>query len=284
MAVKVAMINMKGGVGKSTLTVNLAWHIAMKTVNPFRVLVVDLDPQFNASQYMLGMQKYEKLVRDESPTIWDVFEQYTTVPGKQSNGAIDPNSVIQNVLSERADGSKIDLIPSRLELASSIKNPINKELILSTFVGDIESDYDLVLFDCPPTESLLTTAAYHCCDHIVIPVKPEYLSSIGLPLLARSLSEFKRQYKKSSLSIAGIVFNHTTEYSPEENIAKREVKSVAAANGWPIYKNGVPYSRSFPKGAREGQPIFRTTYARTTPARKFENFAIEFIKSVGLTW
>jgi len=284
MAVKVAMINMKGGVGKSTLTVNLAWHIAMKTNNSHKVLVVDLDPQFNTSQYMLGINKYEKIIKNDTPTIWNIFEQLTNVPGKKSVGAIDPKSVIQNVLKFSNDPGKIDLIPSRLELAYSVKNPTNKEYLLSKLISKIESEYDLILFDCPPTESLLTTAAYHSSDYIVVPVKPEFLSSIGLPLLARSLEEYKSQNEDSRLSIAGIVFNYTSEYSPEENLAKKEVKSIASDNGWPLYNSYVPYSRSFPKGAREGQPIFRTTYARTNPAKKFESFAREFAKSVGLIW
>lgn len=283
MAKKVAMINMKGGVGKSTLTVNLAWHIAMKTNNRHRVLVVDLDPQFNASQYMLGMQRYQKIVKDDMPTIWNVFEQLTNVPGKKSSGAIDPHSVIHKIQSFN-DGSRIDLIPSRLDLAYSIKNPTGKELLLARLIEEIEPEYDLILFDCPPTESLLTTAAYHCCDFIVVPVKPEFLSSIGLPLLASSMDDFKLQNRKSNLKIAGIVFNHASDYSPEENLAKREVNGVAKSNGWSVYKNAVPYSRSFPKGAREGQPIFRTTYSRTTTARQFENFAREFAQSINLTW
>jgi chromosome partitioning protein len=283
MAKKVAMINMKGGVGKSTLTVNLAWHIAMKTVNTHKVLVVDLDPQFNASQYMLGIRKYEKIVKDEVPTIWDVFEQLTSVPGKKSKGTIEPNSVIQTIQAFR-DGSRIDLIPSRLDLAYSIKNPTGKELLLSRLIDRINSKYDLIIYDCPPTESLLTIAAYHSSDYIVVPVKPEFLSSIGLPLLANSMNDFNLQTPRSSLRIAGIVFNHTTEYSPEENLAKKEVKEVASRNGWPVYKNSVPYSRSFPKGAREGQPIFRTTYSRTNTSNLFENFAREFAQSVGLIW
>lgn len=232
---------------------------------------------------MLGIKKYEKIVRDDIPTIWNVFEQLTNVPGKKSTGPIDPRSVIQNVIT-LSDGSSVDLIPSRLDLAYSVKNPTGKETLLAKLIAKIESDYDLILYDCPPTESILTTAAYHSSDFIVVPVKPEFLSSIGLPLLASSLDDFRLQNDKSNLSIAGIVFNHTTDYSPEKNLSKKEVKSVATAKGWTVYKNSVPYSRSYPKGAREGQPIFRTSYSRTEASRYFENFAREFAQSVGLTW
>ena len=82
MAHRVAVMNMKGGVGKSTLCVNLAWHYAAMTRWAKNVLVVDLDPQFNASQYMLGVQRYEnEVVKANRPTVWDIFEQATRSPG-----------------------------------------------------------------------------------------------------------------------------------------------------------------------------------------------------------
>ena len=77
MATKISLINMKGGVGKSTLAVNLAWHFAAYEHWTKRVLLVDLDPQFNATQYLLGVSDYKKILESEKPTIWDVFEQGT---------------------------------------------------------------------------------------------------------------------------------------------------------------------------------------------------------------
>ena len=111
---------MKGGVGKSTLTVNLAWHFATYQNWNKRVLVVDLDPQFNASQYLLGVSAYEEILRDGKPTIWDVFEQGTRIPG----GKIELKSPDAPIYHHRSfySGGKIDLIPSRLELAFSLKN------------------------------------------------------------------------------------------------------------------------------------------------------------------
>ena len=76
----VSLINMKGGVGKSTIAVNLAWTFAGNRKWLKRVLVIDLDPQFNASQYLLGVQKYENLIANNKPTIWDVFEQGAQTP------------------------------------------------------------------------------------------------------------------------------------------------------------------------------------------------------------
>jgi chromosome partitioning protein len=282
MARKVSLINMKGGVGKSTLAVNLAWQFAGLTRWNKKVLVVDLDPQFNASQYLIGVYKYEEILKKNIPTVWDVFEQLTHTPGKGKPTLLNPKSVLYNVVSY-SDGSRIDLIPSRLELAYSLRNPGQKENLLEKTISKIEDEYDLILLDCAPTESVLTMAAYLTSDYILVPVKPEYLSSIGLPLLVRSMEEFKEgPYGGHDLELAGIVFNHTSGYIPEEVRSKNEVKSIAAKNGGYVFEAEVTYSRSYPKGAREGQPIFRTSYARSSQASRFHDFAQEFSQRIGL--
>ncbi|MFH1774113.1 MAG: ParA family protein [Methanobacteriota archaeon] len=282
MAKKVSLINMKGGVGKSTLAVNLAWQFAGLSKWNKKVLVVDLDPQFNASQYLIGVRKYEDILKKNIPTVWDVFEQLTHTPGKSKPIPLLPKSVLYNVVSY-SDGSCIDLIPSRLELAYSLRNPGQKESLLAKLISKIENEYDLILQDCAPTESVLTTAAYLASDYLLVPVKPEYLSSIGLPLLVRSMEEFKvGPYGDHNLDLAGIVFNHTSGYVPEEVKSKNEVKSIASKHGWYVFNAEVSYSRSYPKGAREGRPIFSTSYARSSQASKFHAFAEEFAGRIGL--
>jgi chromosome partitioning protein len=280
MAKIISLINMKGGVGKSTLTVNLAWHFAGYTNWSKKILVVDLDPQFNASQYLVGVTKYENIIKNNKPTIWDIFEQHTKIP--TSKNQFEPKEAILQVVRMR-DGGKIDLIPSRLELAQSIKQSSpRKEYSLQKTLKQIENDYDIILIDCPPTESLLTTAAYLSSEFILVPVKPEYLSTIGLPLLASSMTDFHEEYKENHLKLSGIVFNAITYYSPEEKRAKEEVKKLAEQNEWYVFSNEINYFRSYPKGAREGQPIFRTSYARTEQAQQFKAFAKEFAKRIGL--
>ncbi len=283
MAKKISLINMKGGVGKSTLAVNLAWQYAAYTKWKKKVLVIDLDPQFNASQYLLGAIQYQKILDAEKPTIWNVFEQNTYVPGKKKSELLDPTSVIYNVV-EFTTGGRIDLIPSRLELAYSMKNPTQKESLLKkTIIDNIENNYDMILLDCAPTESVFTTAAYLSSDHILVPVKPEYLSTVGLPLLVRSLEEFKKgPYGGQLIDLAGIVFNQTTDRSPEQSKSKKEVKRLADVYGWYVFETEVKYSQSFPKGAREGKPIFNTSYVRSEPAALFHKFAIELATRVQL--
>jgi len=276
----ISLINMKGWVGKSTLTVNLAWHLAAYLSWSKKVLVVDLDPQFNASQYLVGVTKYQKIISNKKPTVWDVFEQHTRTPtGKR--GVVEPDEAIRNIVTFTS-GSKIDLLPSRLELSLSLKSPSQKESLLPKFLTKIKDNYDVILIDCAPTESVLTTAAYLSSDYILVPVKPEYLSTIGLPLLVNSLEDFKEEHEESGLELLGIVYNGSTDYSPEEDKSKREVGNLATKNNWYVFDSEIPYSRSYPKGAREGKPIFRTSYARTKTAAKFKKFADEFAKRIGI--
>lgn len=280
MATKVSLINMKGGVGKSTLTINLAWHFSVYKNWGKRVLVIDLDPQFNASQYLLGVSEYEKILKTNKPTIWDIFEQGTRTPsGKES--ITDPRSAIYNHKDFRK-GSCIHLIPSRLELAFSLRNPGHKERYLSRLIKDVEDDYDLILIDCAPTESVLTTAAYLSSDWLLVPVKPEYLSTIGLPLLVNSMQDFKEEYEESNLQLAGVVFNAASDYLPEEALAKNTVRKISNKQKWYVFKQEVEFSRSYPKGAREGKPIHRTSYSRWSKIHNFERFAEEFAKRIGL--
>jgi len=281
MAKKVSLINMKGGVGKSTLAVNLAWHFGTSRGGNKKVLLVDLDPQFNTSQYLLGQTEYKEILDNNIPTIWNIFEQFTALPGLLPS-PLNPTEVIYNAKTSHSGGC-IDLVPSRLELAFSLRNPGGqKEQLLTKFLSKIEQNYELIILDCPPTESLFTWAAYLASDYILVPVKPEYLSSIGLPLLVNSMEEFKKRYEDHNLELAGIVFNHTSGYVPEEIKSKDEVKAIAQQHGWHVFQNEVSYSRSYPKGAREGQPIFRTSYARYDQAARFSAFANEFAQRISL--
>lgn len=275
MAKKVALINMKGGVGKSTLAVNLAWEIATDPWNK-RVLVVDLDPQFNCTQYLLGANRTQRIISQDHPTVWNIFEQLTAVPGR----ATVPFKVSDAVVSVRRDS--IDLIPSRLELSQSLRNPTGKEHLLKIAIEKVDADYDLIVVDCAPTDSILTTSAYRVCDHILIPVRPEYLSTIGLPLLEQSINEFAELYPDEQPEILGIVFNAVSDYSPEELTSKNEVREIARTNYWPIFDEEVTYSKSFPKSAREGNPIFWTSYARYTTKSNFHGFAREFSQRIEL--
>ena len=270
---------MKGGVGKSTLAVNLAWEMATEPWHK-KVLVVDLDPQFNCSQYLVGADRIGTIISDGLPTVWDILEQLTSVPGRPSS-PIDPNDAVESVYSGRS-GASIDLIPSRLELSQSLRNPAGKDQLLKQAVDELEGAYDLVIIDCAPTESMLTTSAYLVADYLLIPVRPEFLSTIGLPLLEQSLNDFASLYPGREPKILGLVFNAISGYSPEEVTSRTQVQQVARTSGWPIFDEEVTYSKSFPKSSREGHPIFWTSYARTRTKANFHRFAREFADRIGL--
>ncbi|MBM3333756.1 AAA family ATPase, partial [Candidatus Sumerlaeota bacterium] len=174
--------------------------------------------------------------------------------------------------------------PSRLEFSHTLKNPTGKERRLARALADVADDYDLILIDCAPTESILTQAAYFASRYVIVPVKPEFLATIGLPLLARSIQEFKSENADHDLDICGIAFVHSSYYSagPEGRTSIKEVEADAQKYGWHIFQTHVPYSASFPKAAREGAAIDWTSYARWTVRSTFGRFAQEFFEAIGL--
>ncbi len=277
-AVVVAVVNMKGGVGKSTVTANLGWHSAYNRDK--KVLLVDLDPQFNLSQYALGSERYQDLLKKKTPTVYDIFEQTSSAPHVRDTPADLQNAICQ--VKAWTDGSRLDLVPSRLDLAWSLKNSYGKEKHLANFLRHQRKTYDLILLDCPPTQSMLTDAAYQSSDFVLIPVKPEFLSTIGLPLLVKSLDDFKLQHPDSLIQIAGILFNAMSEDKPEHQRSKADVIGLAKRNHWHVFANEISYSDSYPKGSREGKPIFLTGYARANKVNEFEALADEFSQRIGL--
>lgn len=124
MAVVVSMINMKGGVGKTTLTFNMAWYSAWR--RNLRVLAIDLDPQANLSQYFMGAEKYLDFLNKKNKTVVDIFEQYSN-PNRNTGSPvqIDPDEMIHE-FKDWHDDSCIHLVASSLELAWTLKTQLKK--------------------------------------------------------------------------------------------------------------------------------------------------------------
>lgn len=280
MAKKVSIINLKSRVGKSTLTANLAWYFAAVRPKPVKVLVVDLDPQFNASQYLLGLNEYEKILTQGKLTTWNILEQNTSTLTAKT-GIPDPHQLIHNVVTFVND-TRIDLILSRLELAFSQRNPSHKERHLCNILAELENEYDLILIDCASTESVLTKAAYLASDYLLVPVKLEYLCTIGLPPLIDSMNDFKNDYNDHDLNLAGLVFNSTSYAFPEAIYSKAVVRQIADQNRWYVFNAEVPYSRVLATNAQEGRAIIPTPYDSTTQKEQFMKFTNEFAARIGL--
>jgi chromosome partitioning protein len=275
----VSVTNAKGGVGKSTLTVNLGWY-CFSRLNK-RVLLVDLDPQFNLSQYALGIDEYEKLIRAKKPTITSIFNGSVHA---QSSGKNASTELIREVRYNRRTNARLDLIPSDLSLSGEVRNSYAKDESLDNFltyaVG--KENYDIILIDCPPTDSMLTDAAYTASDYLLIPVRPEFLSAIGIALINKSLSDFKIRKPTSDVEVAGIVLNGVVSNKDEYRRSKVDVLKASKEMKWPIFRTELSQSDSYPKGSRLALPIFMTEYARWEKVNEFEALAREFAERVGL--
>jgi chromosome partitioning protein len=263
MAISVSLINMKGGVGKTTIAAQLAHAAARRNV---RTLAVDLDPQANLSHALLSPEQYVKHLRDKKPTIVQLFEQY--FPPTEGSASPRPLDIEQVILKKVGYSSKLDLIVSRLELSHTLKNPTGKERRLARALAKVVDDYDLILIDCAPTESILTEAAYHASRYALVPVKPEYLATIGLPLLARSIQEFQYENSDHALDICGIVFNHSSSYStgPEGHRSIEEVQAGPRRTGG-TYSRRRFVTRSLTRRPREKVRLLaqRVTFSGTYP-------------------
>jgi len=281
MAITVSLINMKGGVGKTTLASQIA-HAADRL--NLRTLAVDLDPQSNLSQSLLTPEKWVKHIRDKKPTVVQIFENYHPPTSEHSSPVkVDIHDVIVKDAGYYKN-STLDLIPSRLELSSILKNPTGKERRLAKALSKVADEYDLILIDCAPTESILTDAAYFASRYILVPVKPEFLATIGLPLLARSIREFTEENADQTLQLCGVAFVHSSTYSsgPEGTKSIKEVQKEAKANNWPVFETHVRYSASYAKSAREGTPIGNTSYVQWPVTAEWGRFMREFLASINL--
>jgi len=281
-AICVSLINMKGGVGKTTLASQISWYAARRLDK--KVLLIDLDPQANASQSIMSPKTWVEYLSNGGLTVADIFEQFSptgTASGSPKN--LDPLKVIYPRV-EYADGSLLHLVPSRLELSWTLRNPHDKESLLPRFVAKVQDKYDLIVLDCSPTDSMLTDAAYHCSRYIVVPIRAEFLASIGFPLLNRSINAFKMRHEDKMIEVCGLVFNDFVRgnMKREHRLARKDVKDKAAEYGWYVFKNDIPHSDSYYRAARDGMPIESTKGTHEKVKDEFSGFATEFL--IGLVY
>ena len=254
------------------MAANFGWFAAIH--RKLRVLLVDLDPQFNLSQYILGARGYEKLIEEDAPTIEAIFRG-SKLPVR--SGPLAPP--IQEVVNWE-DGSCLHLIPSSLELSRSMTHAVDRPHLMHDRLDGVRSRYDLIVIDCPPTESILWTAAYLATDFVFVPVKPDFASRIGLSSLVRSIEHFEKPSRSDLVpEIGGIIFNDTEE-TLEHGRARELIAGIAAQNGWRVFQNRVSHSHSYPAGARTGKPIFLTDNARSRKKDEFNLVAVECLAAL----
>ena len=232
-----ALVNQKGGTGKTQSTENIGIGLAKEGK---RVLLVDLDPQGSLTISM-GYPKTD----DIPVTVTDIM-----------------SGVLQEYPIERGEGiihhpEGVDLIPANISLAGlevSLVNAMGRERVLKEYIDCVKNDYDAVLIDCMPSLGMLTVNALTAADRLIIPVQSQYLSAKGLEQLLQTVSRVKRQMNPG-LKIDGILLtmvDSRTNYAKEigglvRNVYGKNIK---------VYDTEIPFSVRAAEISAAGKSIY----------------------------
>ena len=272
----VSVINLKGGVGKTTIVALLARYAAGKGL---KVLAVDIDPQSNLSQALMTENEYEEFMGNRDSSIVELFLGYK--PSSDENSAPTPlnmNEIPKGVGSLQ----NFDLIPSRFDFSDNLIDSVKPDArALARFISQTMMEKDLILIDCAPTESIITRTAYYASRYILVPVRTEFFSTIGFPLLKQSLDNFQSENPGQEIEVCGVLINNseTTEQyrGPHHRVARSDIYEKANEYNWPIMGNEMFHSRGYPKLMREVYPSYPGNSVRDFPV-----IADEFLKMIGL--
>jgi chromosome partitioning protein len=223
-----AVVNQKGGVGKTTTSVNLAAALAQ---GGSRVLLVDLDPQGNATMGS-GIDK-----RTLPRTVYHVLLGLASLPAARL----------------RAERGGFDLLPSNRELAGAeielVELP-EREARLKSALADVASEYDFVLIDCPPSLSLLTVNALTAAQRVLIPMQCEYYALEGLSDLVGTIKRV-RTHLNPQLEIAGLL---RTMYDPRNTLSQQVSQQLESHFGDKVYRTLVPRNVRLAEAPSYGVP------------------------------
>jgi chromosome partitioning protein len=254
-AVVVSMCNQKGGVGKTTSTINLGAALAEYGR---RVLLVDLDPQ-GALSAGLGVPHYE-------------------LANTVHNLLVEPRVPIEDVLIHtRVDG--LDLIPSNIDLSAAeiqLVNEVGREQTLGRALRPVLDDYDYVLIDCQPSLGLLTVNALACSDGVIIPTECEFFSLRGLALLTDTVDKV-RDRLNPKLSISGIL---VTRFDTRTVNAREVMARVLERFDDLVFDTVITRTVRFPETSVAGEPII-TWAPKSTGAQAYRALAREVIDRFG---
>lgn len=225
----VVFCNQKGGVGKTTSTVNIAASLARKGL---KVLLIDLDPQGNAGSGV-GLNKY----RIESSVYHSLIGQ----------------TPIEDVI-VKTDVENLEVAPSNRDLVGAeieLMQAFSRETKLKNALQSVQDKYDYCFIDCPPSLSLLTVNALTAADEVVIPVQTEYYALEGISELMNTIGLIKDNLN-GNLQICGIIL---TMYDSRNNLAHQVVEETRSYFKDKVFNTIVPRNVRLSESPSHGQPI-----------------------------
>ena len=249
MATIISMINLKGGVGKTTTTVAMAEMLSSEFRK--RVLVIDLDPQTNATVMLIGEKKWQKQ-NEQGNTLAQLFKDALTEAPEKKRFELS-ETLIRGV-SNVGEVRNVDLIPSSIDLidvqdrlASMPQGQYYSNVptdILRRSISPILDDYDYVLIDCPPNLGIITLNGLRISNGFIIPTIPDVLSTYGIPQIIRRVTDFSSNIVED-IEVMGIVI---TKYRQQSGLHKNTARALRRGDV-PVYDTMIPERQSFAASA-----------------------------------
>ena len=223
----ISFINLKGGVGKTTTCFNIGGTLAYEN---HKVLLVDLDAQANLSTSVLGVDEYEKRFMNNGQTKNSVYQIFLDAINRTHEFTTESIIKAPIKFKDKPELPSLDLLPAHLSLMQLEKQIVNFERtkfrILLDFFSTIKDDFDYILIDCPPNIYSATHNALYASDYYVIPTKPDFLSSNGIPLLTQSLKntiDIRQEERKETIKLLGVII---TMFDSRLNTHKEYIKRI----------------------------------------------------------